>query len=183
MDRVALILSTVALFACIEDRSSSPDGINSGVQSSRTVSSLSDAEARSICSATHARGISLIDKQKNCELTAVMITDNAQGCRELTDLCVQGGDDSWAEERGCYLNEAERRMGCEETVEAMEICTAAVFDRVTGALNSISCDDAGDAETIATWQASVPTVHTVPDCEAIVANCPALYPSADMLDE
>lgn len=178
------LTASLALCACDDGDSAAADEFSSGVETSKTVSALSDDEAQQFCDAVESRFSNLVNKRKACELASVFFTEDAQACNLFTDQCVQAPDDPAPEgepqEDECTIAEAEKRMGCDETVETLEGCMGAIRGLTVNALGRISCADAGAGEALEAKFADLPMgIDQVPGCESIAANCPALFEDED----
>lgn len=188
MHRFVLATTALALFACDDgDSAAAADEFSSGVETSKTVSALSDAEAQQFCDAMTAQFGNVVNKRKTCELSAVFLTEDAQSCNAFADQCVQAPAEPQPEaepgNNDCTIADAEKRMGCEETIEAMEACMGAVRGLTVNALGRISCADADNREGLEAKFADLPSdVSEVPGCETVAANCPALFEDDDESD-
>lgn len=176
----ALTATTLFMAAC-DDGDDDGGTFSSGVEPSKTVSSLSDDEAQQFCDATERSFGNLVSARKACELASVFFTEDAESCRAFTNQCVQAPPEpepeGEPEPQDCAIADAANRMGCEETIETLEGCIGSVRSLSVSALNSITCSDAGNAEGLETKFADLPMgLDQVPGCETIAANCPALFP-------
>lgn len=174
----AFAVCALAVMACDDDASQDPATFSSGVEPSKTVSALSDDEAQQFCDATERSFGNLVSTQKACELTSVFFTEDAASCRQFTNLCVQTPPEPEGEPQPgeCKIADAENRMSCEETVEALEACLASLRGLTVNTLQQIGCGDAGNMEALQSKFADLPSaLSEVPGCETIAANCPALF--------
>jgi hypothetical protein len=188
MHRFALaamaLTAALALCACDDGDSAAADTFSSGVETGKTVSSLTDAEAQQICDAAASQFGNLVSKRKGCELSAAFFAPDAQSCQMFADQCVQAPEEPAPENEGgeddCTIADAEKRMGCEETVESLEGCMGSIRGLAVNALGRISCADAGNVEGLEAKFADLPMgIADVPGCEAIAESCPALFDDDD----
>ena len=177
-------LAATALLTCACDDGDDADStaFSSGLEPSKTVAALTDDEAQQFCDAT-ARGFgNLVSARKVCELTSVFFTEDAATCRAFTDQCLQAPPEPDAQPEGepqeeaCAIADAANRMGCEETVEALEGCLGSLRGLTVSTLAQIGCGDAGNVEGLEAKLADLPSdVSEVPGCESVAANCPQLF--------
>lgn len=184
----AFAVCALAVMGCDDDASEDPATFSSGVEPSKTVSALSDEEAKQFCDATERSFGNLVSTRKVCELQAVFFATDVASCRQLTDFCVQNPEPA-AEPEGepqpqaCSIAEAEKRMDCEETVETLEACLANLRGLTVSTLGQIGCGDAGNMEGLQSKLADLPSdLSEVPGCETISANCPALFDEDTPMD-
>lgn len=180
MKRVIPVLAAFALFACDDGDGSSE--FSSGIETSKTVSSLTDAEGEQYCAATERSFVGLISKRKGCELGAVFFAEDQQTCNFFVDECVKAPaedpePDGFAEEEPeCRIAQAENREGCDETIETLDGCIGSIQNLARNALGKISCGDAGNIENLESKFADLPMdLAGVPGCESLAANCPKLF--------
>ena len=182
----SLALCALTLNAC-DDGGEDATDFSSGLEGEKKVSGLTDAEGQQFCDAAAASFGNLVSTRKACELTSVFFTEDAATCRAFTDQCVQAPpepeaepDDFPEEEDDCTMADAEKRMGCDETVATLEACMGTLRGLTVETLGRISCSDAGNAEGLQSKFADLPMgLAEVPGCESLAANCPELFPEDD----
>lgn len=189
MTRILPLLAAAALFACDDGGGSS--AFSSGIETSKTISSLTDAEGQQFCDAMERSFAGLISKQKACELASVFFTEDQQSCQAFTNQCVQAPPEMSEpepegfeeEEDVCLIAQAENREGCDETIETMNGCVDAVRDLARTNINKISCADAGNAEGLEAKFTGLPeSPADVPGCESVATNCPKLFEEGGPMD-
>lgn len=187
---LALLTALTALttFAC--DDGDSDSTFSSGIETTKTVSSLSDAEGQQYCDAMERSFSSLVSKRKACEIASAFFTEDQQSCNVFADQCVQAPPEPDTQPEGeappedaCLLAQADKREGCEETIETLDGCIEAVRGVTRNALARISCADASQGEALEAKFADLPMGPAdIPGCEAIAQNCPKLFEEGGPMD-
>lgn len=141
----------------------------------RTVASLTDAEVATFCEESQAyldRTLSPEERRDlMCTLFAVAFASDAAMCEQTATACAEAPP---ALTVSC-LAEADR-SGCDASVAELAACAGDQSAALEEAIELLTCDLAGDSESLAALGTSLQ-----PDsCRRLLAACPALEASMAM---
>jgi hypothetical protein len=169
--RIALLLATPAFaIAC----SSEPE-VNSGLDGSKQVGSLTEAERKTLCDAAASAAGSVAEDAKagSCRLAGVVAASFGGGgeaaCEAAVTACedaepqpAEGGDD-------CSINTTD----CTATVAEVEDCLNAQLSVTKDFLETVGSKSCGElldpAQVMSIAQPTTPA-----ECTALAAKCPGI---------
>ena len=158
---IALFVSSLSMAAC-----GGGDGGGSGVDGSKNLSTLSDAEIIEICEYSD----SLINQAKSdelsCYVTGIFQASETEDCQTIADACIT---DIVPEDSDCSTAPDDALPACaaEVTVSEMETCISAQASQ----FNSISIDcDTTPAELSELSEQPLPAA-----CAPVEEKCPELF--------
>jgi hypothetical protein len=165
--RDALKLGTVLLvlnLGCGDDGSNGPD--SSGVDRTKPVASLTEAELRELCELGNELFYTP-SLDQSCTTYAALNTSDPASCEQLTVACKesdQGGDSEDAAD--CSRTDVQAAKTCDALAGDIEDClleAGRAYDRL---LTETSCDDAGTLDGALAPSAA---------CVDLRSRCPSLF--------
>jgi hypothetical protein len=158
---IALFVSSLSIAAC-----GGGEGGGSGVDGSKNLTALSDAEIIEICEYSE----SLIDQansdEVSCYVTGIFQASETEDCQTIADACIA---DSVPEEGDCNTAPDDALPSCasDVTVSEMESCLSAQASQI----NSISID----CETTVEELSELSEQPLPAACAAVEEKCPDLF--------
>lgn len=146
-------------------------GYDSGVDSSKPLDTLTDAEARTACESLNDylnRQLSVTEQYEvNCTIDALGTTTNPDACRAAVSTCLAGMPERLFTEADCST--ATTTTDCSAPVGQVERCVTADLDVNLDRIDRIRCDIAGNLPELMALQTPPP----VPSACTSLEGCPA----------
>ncbi len=138
--------------------------ISFGVDRSRTLSSVTDAEVRAACERI-GDDVFDLSRRDSCELEALFATATVDDCNAAVDACLAEPEIP-EEPFDCSEETAADFAGCEITVGEFEDCGNDTLDSQESFLRSLSCSDVGTP---------IMEPETPASCRRPYAECPEVF--------
>ncbi len=165
--RLLLLFGVPALLvACNDDDNSGRSEFSTGADSSKLIKDLSAEELQAACDSMEQAISSVMTQQRACTAFGLMFAQDAQNCQEAVSACMSSPMEE--EEKECRLSE-EKSKECEATVLDMEGCINESLAGLESAMESLSCDLAGQAT-----EPQEGGEELNPSCQSVQEQCPEL---------
>jgi len=158
---IALFVSSLSVAAC-----GGGDGGGSGVDGSKNLSALSDAEIVEICEYSESLINQAHSEELSCYVTGIFQASETEDCQTIADACIA---DIAVEEGDCSTAPDDTLPSCasEVTVSEMERCLSAQASQVNSI--SINCETT-PAEISELSEQPLPAA-----CAPVEEKCPELF--------